>query len=228
MRSRQGWFTIMVTGLIAMVGVGHGVGQQIEGQQIEGLRAGGDRFGGPPQFGGPSSQGLLPGGAIESDLGQSGVVQARPFGTTIVPDVTGATSTSRNASTNGPEFNPLPPRRGGAVGEPLTAEMAAALLQNDDASGSPGMLPPANTGQRSAPQAAAAGDLVCFFGSDGAGNHTIAVVNAGEMQIAVYHIDRSGMLRLVSSRPIGADFSVTLNATDPLPSQIRHLQSRVK
>ena len=48
------------------------------------------------------------------------------------------------------------------------------------------------------------------------------------MQIAVYHIDMSGQLHLVSSRPIDADFSVTLNATDPLPSQIRLLQGRLK
>ncbi|MCC9599701.1 hypothetical protein LOC67_03935 [Stieleria sp. JC731] len=86
----------------------------------------------------------------------------------------------------------------------------------------------AQTGAGNAPQTAAAGDLIGFFGSDDSGTHTIALVNTRKMQIAVYHIDRSGVLRLISSRPIDADFSVTLNATDPLPSQIRLLQGRVK
>ncbi|OYP29793.1 hypothetical protein CGZ80_23615 [Rhodopirellula sp. MGV] len=83
-------------------------------------------------------------------------------------------------------------------------------------------------GGNKTPQSAAAGDLIGFFGSDDSGTHTIALVNTSKMQIVVYHIDRSGALRLISSRPIDADFSVTLNATDPLPSQIRLLQGRMK
>jgi hypothetical protein len=44
--------------------------------------------------------------------------------------------------------------------------------------------------------------------------------------MAVYHIDRSGTIRLVSSRPIDADFSLQLNATSPLPDEIRQFGRR--
>ena len=44
--------------------------------------------------------------------------------------------------------------------------------------------------------------------------------------MAVYHVNSAGEIRLVSSRPIDADFSVQLNVTDPLPDEIRGLSSR--
>ncbi|WP_372894734.1 hypothetical protein [Stieleria sp.] len=78
------------------------------------------------------------------------------------------------------------------------------------------------------PQVAAAGELIGFNGFDGSGSQTITLVHTGKMQIAVYHIDRSGQIRLVSSRPIDADFSLSLNLTKPLPGQIRLLGSQVK
>ncbi|QDV46891.1 hypothetical protein Enr13x_68000 [Stieleria neptunia] len=78
------------------------------------------------------------------------------------------------------------------------------------------------------PQVAAAGELIGFNGFDGSGSQTITLVHTGKMQIAVYHIDRSGQIRLVSSRPIDADFSLSLNLTKPLPGQIRLLGSPVK
>jgi hypothetical protein len=80
----------------------------------------------------------------------------------------------------------------------------------------------------SAPQLGSAGQLIGFSGFDGSGSQTITLVHAGKMQIAVYHIDRSGQIRLVSSRPIDADFSLSLNVTDPLPGQIRLLGGKVK
>ena len=80
----------------------------------------------------------------------------------------------------------------------------------------------------SRPQVGAAGQLIGFNGFDGSGSQTITLVHAGKMQIAVYHIDRSGLIRLVSSRPIDADFSVTLNPTAPLPDQIRALAGQAK
>ena len=69
----------------------------------------------------------------------------------------------------------------------------------------------------------AAGDMIGFSHSDGSGTQTITVVHAGKSWMAVYHIDRSGTIRLVSSRPIDADFSLQLNATSPLPEEIRQL-----
>ncbi|KAA5544469.1 hypothetical protein FYK55_09055 [Roseiconus nitratireducens] len=73
-----------------------------------------------------------------------------------------------------------------------------------------------------------AGELIGFSGFDGSGSQTITLVHTGKMQMAVYHIDRSGQVRLVSSRPIDADFSLTLNATAPLPGEIRLLSGQVK
>jgi len=77
-------------------------------------------------------------------------------------------------------------------------------------------------------QLGSAGELIGFSGFDGSGSQTITLVHTRKMQIAVYHIDRSGRIDLVSSRPIDADFSLTLNATDPLPGQIRLLSGEVK
>ncbi|MCA9139290.1 MAG: hypothetical protein KDB00_21095 [Planctomycetales bacterium] len=85
-------------------------------------------------------------------------------------------------------------------------------------SGSPEMVP----------QVGSAGELIGFNGFDGSGSQTITLVHTGKMQIAVYHIDRSGQIHLVSSRPIDADFSLSLNVTAPLPGQIRLLGGQVK
>ena len=87
-------------------------------------------------------------------------------------------------------------------------------------------MPPNAT--ESGPQTGSAGQLIGFSGFDGSGSQTITLVHAGKMQIAVYHIDRSGQIRLVSSRPIDADFSLSLNVTAPLPGQIRLLGGQVK
>jgi hypothetical protein len=65
--------------------------------------------------------------------------------------------------------------------------------------------------------------MIGFSHSDGSGTQTITIVHTGKSWMAVYHIDRSGTIRLVSSRPIDADFSLQLNATSPLPEEIRQL-----
>ena len=90
-------------------------------------------------------------------------------------------------------------------------------------------LPPKPLGAAEiTPQVGAAGELIGFNGFDGSGSQTITLVHTRKMQIAVYHIDRSGQIRLVSSRPIDADFSVSLNVTKPLPGEIRLLGGQVK
>lgn len=72
----------------------------------------------------------------------------------------------------------------------------------------------------------AAGDMIGFSHSDASGTQTITIVHTGKSWMAVYHIDRSGTIRLVSSRPIDADFSLQLNATSPLPEEIRQFGRR--
>ena len=76
---------------------------------------------------------------------------------------------------------------------------------------------------RSGVNVGAAGDMIGFTHSDGSGSQTITLVDSSKAWMAVYHIDRSGKIRLVSSRPIKADFSLQLNATDPLPEDILRL-----
>ncbi|MGB7347712.1 MAG: hypothetical protein WBD20_26045 [Pirellulaceae bacterium] len=72
----------------------------------------------------------------------------------------------------------------------------------------------------------AAGEMIGFTSSDGSGSQTITLVHTGKSWMAVYHIDRSGTIRLVSSRPIDADFALQLNATSPLPDDIREMGQR--
>lgn len=72
-------------------------------------------------------------------------------------------------------------------------------------------------------RAGAAGDIIGFSHSDDSGTQTITLVHTEKSWMAVYHIDRSGKIRLVSSRPIEADFTLQLNATSPLPEEIRQL-----
>ncbi len=72
-------------------------------------------------------------------------------------------------------------------------------------------------------QLGAAGQMIGFSRGDASGTQTITLVHTGKSWMAVYHIDRSGSIRLVSSRPIDADFSLQLNATSPLPEEIRKM-----
>ncbi len=72
-------------------------------------------------------------------------------------------------------------------------------------------------------QLGAAGEIIGFSNADASGTQTITLVHTSKSWMAVYHIDRSGSIRLVSSRPIDADFSLLLNATSPLPAEIRKM-----
>ncbi len=71
----------------------------------------------------------------------------------------------------------------------------------------------------------AAGDMIGFSHADAAGTQTITLVDTRKSWMAVYHV-KSGTIRLVSSRPIDADFSLQLNATSPLPEEIRRIGNR--
>lgn len=94
----------------------------------------------------------------------------------------------------------------------------------------PAALPPAQVSglptTAEIPKVGASGDMIGFSHSDSSGTQTITLVHTRKSWMAVYHIDRSGTLRLVSSRPIDADFSLQLNATSPLPEEIRQIGHR--
>jgi hypothetical protein len=74
------------------------------------------------------------------------------------------------------------------------------------------------------PSLAAAGDMIGFTRELAGGSQAITLINASRRWMAVYHVDQAGQIRLVSSRPLDADFSFQFNATAPLPEEIRRLQ----
>jgi hypothetical protein len=84
----------------------------------------------------------------------------------------------------------------------------------------PGPMVPAG------PSLAAASDMIAFSNAIAGGTQAITLINASRRWMAVYHIDQAGHIRLVSSRPLDADFSFQFNATAPLPEEIRRLQKR--
>lgn len=77
-------------------------------------------------------------------------------------------------------------------------------------------------------QTALSGEMIGFSHVDGGGTQTITLVHTGKSWMAVYHVDRSGVIQLVSSRPIDADFSLQFNATSPLPEEIRKIGGRTR
>ena len=84
----------------------------------------------------------------------------------------------------------------------------------------PGPMVPAG------PSLAAASDMIGFSTTLAGGTQAITLINASRRWMAVYHVDQAGQIRLVSSRPLDADFSFQFNATAPLPEEIRRLQKR--
>jgi hypothetical protein len=60
----------------------------------------------------------------------------------------------------------------------------------------------------------------------GEGAQAITLIDASRRWMAVYHIDSSGQIRLTSSRPLEADFTIQFNASSPLPEEIRRLQGK--
>ncbi len=74
------------------------------------------------------------------------------------------------------------------------------------------------------PNLTTAGDMIGFSRDLGGGSQAITLIQASRRWMAVYHIDTSGQIRLVSSRPLDADFTIQFNVTAPLPEEIRRLQ----
>jgi len=71
-----------------------------------------------------------------------------------------------------------------------------------------------------------AGEMIGFSRDLGDGVQAITIINASRRWMAVYHIDSSGQIRLTSSRPLDADFTIQFNAAAPLPDDIRRLQGK--
>lgn len=74
------------------------------------------------------------------------------------------------------------------------------------------------------PQLASAGDMIGFSRELGDGVQAITMIDASRRWMAVYHVDQQGRIRLTSSRPLDADFTIQFNATSPLPEEIRRLR----
>ena len=104
---------------------------------------------------------------------------------------------------------------------PVTAPTNYAANPTSHAAGPP---PPVVPMFPAGPSLAAAGDTIGFSRELAGGSQAITLINTSRRWMAVYHVDQAGQIRLVSSRPIDADFSFQFNATAPLPDEIRRLQ----
>ena len=119
---------------------------------------------------------------------------------------------------------------GETAGPAATADVVRGLMNVESRRGAtqPGQLPspPAKSAAKGAPVLIQAGDMIGFSRELGDGVQAITIINASQRWMAVYHIDTSGQIRLTSSRPLDADFTIQFNAASPLPEEIRRLQGR--
>lgn len=111
--------------------------------------------------------------------------------------------------------------------------VTAAGIQNAEpplnmVAGSANLLGAFGKTDDSADKVGAAGEVIGFSHSDGSGSQIITLVHTGKSWVAVYHISRVGEIRLMSSRPIDADFSLLLNPTSPTPSEIEAIRGTGK
>jgi hypothetical protein len=65
--------------------------------------------------------------------------------------------------------------------------------------------------------------FLAFAVSDGEGGNRVVLIHGERQWLAVYAIGRDGSSRLLSSRPLGQDFQVEFNSTEPTPAEIRRL-----
>ena len=141
-----------------------------------------------------------------------------------IPSATIPGATAEPSSSAEPQFGPssIPPER-----LVPTLPVAGATAGPDaGASTLPGRRIATQGGGQAAAilnNVAAAGEMIGFSHVDQAGTERITLVHTGKSWMAVYHIDQSGLIRLISSRPIDADFSLQLNATSPRPEEIRQM-----
>jgi hypothetical protein len=72
----------------------------------------------------------------------------------------------------------------------------------------------------------AAGEMIGFAAAGSRGGQLITLVNTSQQWMAVYHVDGTGHIHLLSSRPISQDFAVEYNATVPLPKEMREIANQ--
>jgi PPE-repeat protein len=76
------------------------------------------------------------------------------------------------------------------------------------------------------PAALAGGEGILMFASaTESGGQMITLVETRQRWIASYAVEPSGQIRLLSSRPLGQDFSVEFNAASPTPREIRTMMA---
>lgn len=155
--------------------------------------------------------------------------------TAAVPANQPFTAPLPNVPKSSPQFLPVGNQSADAAVFPASSNVAPSLpLESTGISGA--AVPASATGGVALPQPApmfpagpslaAAGDMIGFSRELAGGTQAITLINASRRWMAVYHVDQAGQIRLVSSRPLDADFSFQFNATAPLPEEIRRLQGR--
>lgn len=120
------------------------------------------------------------------------------------------------SETGQPGGQPGEPQRLGRGGGPAAAVGLFGLGKGGPGGGSGPAMPNLMT----------AGDMIGFSRDVGEGVQAITIINASRRWMAVYHLDNEGRIRLMSSRPLDADFTIQFNATSPLPEEIRRLQGK--
>jgi len=147
------------------------------------------------------------------------------FNDQVPPPQVSRAQASRNPHPIGRSTVDLPDRDASVTNGPVAAGAASGQASEGQARLIPGAarVPVNNSPQI---QLGAAGQMIGFSNSDGSGSQTITLIDTSKSWMAVYHVGRSGKIRLVSSRPLDADFSLQLNATSPLPEEIRALGGR--
>ena len=103
--------------------------------------------------------------------------------------------------------------------------LAALLIAATAAAAAPAVQTPAPQTPPATTAAASAGGLITLTHQRTDGVAVITVIDSEKRWMAVYHLPDDGTIRLVSSRPIGPDLTLTLNATEPTPQRIGRMTS---
>lgn len=109
---------------------------------------------------------------------------------------------------------------------PGTGVGGAAEIPLGGRSPDPGGRSPDPGGPAFFDSGASAKDVIGFSVPANRGGQLITLVNASQQWMAVYHIDGTGQIHLLSSRPISQDFAVEYNATVPLPKEMREISGK--
>lgn len=187
---------------------------------------------------------ILPGNGATTGVPEPGLtaepeIAGQP-GPATLGDPAGPSTSDRPSTSDGPFGSSGPVAGGGPIRLPQTGRVGTPAspdpTQGPGASQSDGYRPAAGgaaAGNRplaptgSVPTGdtggAAAGEMIAFSHVTPAGTQRITLIHTRKSWITVYDVGPSGSVRLMSSRPIDADFSLELNATSPLPAEIRRM-----